>query len=129
AAVFREIASDVACGSIAIVGGALDHDRHAARPVSFICELFDVVGAGAAGTFFNGALNIVVGHALRFGSVDRLAQAKVGVDVAASQLGRHDDLARHLGVDHALLGINHSLLPLDIGPFRMTGHEVHSYIY
>ena len=54
--------------------------------------------------------------------VDRRAQARVAVDVAAAQPRRDRDLLDDLGPELRLLGVGGLFLVLDLGPPVMAGH-------
>jgi len=57
------------------------------------------------------------------GFLDRGAQPRVAVDIAAAQAGRHRHLAQDLGEDLAALGVDGRLLALDRAPFAVTRHR------
>ncbi|SPU77103.1 Uncharacterised protein [Brucella suis] len=66
----------IGCRSIAIVRQRLDNDRYAAGATALIAH-FIIVLAVIAGSLLDGALNIVLGHGLRLGILDRQTQARV----------------------------------------------------
>src|SRR5262249_56926666 len=55
--------------------------------------------------------------------VDRRAQARVAVDVAAAEARRDRQLLDDLGPQLRLLGVGSLFLVLDLGPAVMAGHD------
>src|SRR5262249_4056906 len=54
--------SDLADGAIAVVSGYIDEDGDAARPVTFVSDLFVDRAGKLAGTALDRALDVVGGH-------------------------------------------------------------------
>src|SRR6185369_15498813 len=76
-----------------------------------------------AGPLLDRALDGVVRHVDRAPLVDRGAQARVAVDVAATDAGRDRDLLDDLRPDLRLLRVGGLLLVLDLRPPIVPGHD------
>ena len=88
-----ENAPNLRPGAILIVGCRFDNDGHAARRVTFVNDFVELLCILAlAGAAFDRALNIIVRHALRARSLDRAAQARIAIGIAAAALCRDGDL-------------------------------------
>jgi len=99
------------------------HDRHTARPVTFIAELFDVVAFVRAGATGHRAIDDIAAHVGTQCLVQRQAQARVGGRVRAALLGGDRQLADPLGEYLAPLGILALFAVLDVRPLGMTRHN------
>ena len=122
----REEVADLGDGAVAVVGRALDQDRDAAGAVALEHELLVGGALELAGALLDGALDVVGGHVGALGLVDRGAQARVGVGVAAADAGGDRHLADELGEELAALGVERALLVLDRVPLGMSGHRAFS---
>ena len=116
AAVLGEDVADLGDGAVAVVGGALHQDGHAARAVTLEGDLLVGGPLQLARALLDGALDVVGGHVDALGLVHRRAQAGVGVGVAAADARRDGHLADDLGEDLAALGVERALLVLDRVP-------------
>ncbi|MNN44940.1 hypothetical protein D3C81_1592500 [compost metagenome] len=123
AAMLGERVAHFGHGSGAVVGQAVDDDGRAGQAVAFVADLFVVGAFQAAHAALDRALDVVLGHVRVHGLVDRQAQARVGVGIAAAKLGGHGDFLDQAGPDLAALGVSGGFLVFDIGPFRVTGHD------
>src|SRR5262249_55753929 len=74
------------------------------------------------GAALDGLVDVVRGHRGLLRRGDRRAQARVGVDAAAPDLGGHRDLLDQLREEPAALCVRGALLVLDRAPFIVTGH-------
>jgi hypothetical protein len=122
AVIFVEEDTEVGGGAVAVVGDDFDEEGGATGAVGFI-ESF--IGDGAteiATAFFDGAVDVVIGHVLGLRSQDGGAEAGVHVRVGAAELGRDGDLLGELAEDSAAFGVNDCLETLDFGPFVVASH-------
>lgn len=76
AAVLVEVVADVGHGAGGVVGGGFHHYGDARWPVAAVNHLF-VVGGVLVGGAFDGALHVVLGHALGLGGLHEQSQAWV----------------------------------------------------
>ena len=115
--------ADVRAGAVAVVGGRLHEQRHAARAVALVEDRLQRLGVGAlAGALGDGALDVVLGHRGVLGLLDGQPERRVALGVAAALLGGHRDGARELGEELAAARVDDRLLVLDPRPLGMTGH-------
>src|SRR5258708_12283307 len=115
--------ADLAGGAVAIVGQDLDDDGGATRSIAVVTTLL-VALCIPAHRFFDGAIDIVLGHVLRAGGDDRRAQARVHGGIGQSQLRRDGDFAREFSEQ---LGLRRILPPLavhDVLELGVAGHGV-----
>ena len=124
AAELRECMPHVRDRPVAVVRQAIDHDRDAAGPVSLVEDFLVVVALESARTALDRARDIVLGHALPLGLVDRQSQARIRVGIAAARARRYRDLTNQFRKQLAAFLILSALAVLDIGPFTMTCHVV-----
>ncbi len=119
AAVLGEHVADIADGAVAVVGGDVDQDGGAARPVAFEHDFVDLAAFQFAGAAHDGLLDVVGRHTDGFGGQDGGAQTGVPVGIAAAARGDHDflDNARER---FSALGVKSRLFVLNGGPFGMA---------
>src|SRR3546814_3255904 len=89
--------------------------------IALVADLLVII-AFAARRLVDRALDIVLGHRLRLGRVDRGAQARVGVGIGQAHLGRDGDFARKLGKEGAAFLVLRALAVHDVLEFAMAGH-------
>ena len=123
AVVLGEDGPDFRRAAIFVVGGRLDQDGHAARPVALVGHF--VVGRARefARSLLDRALDVVDRHALAAGGGDGLAQARIEVRIAAAEPRRHRDFLGKLAEKFAPALIEDALGPLDFCPVRMARHD------
>ena len=73
--------------------------------------------------FLIGAVDRVLGHVARLGVDDRVAQAEVGVGIAAAGFGGDDDRLGELAPELAALGVDEPFFMGDVRPVGMSGHS------
>ena len=100
--------------AVLVVGGRLDDDRHAARAVALVHDLFELLAFAAASRLLDGALDRVEWHVLGAGAFDRQPEPEVAVDVTAAGSRGNADLAAHLREDGAALDVVDAFLALDL---------------
>ena len=121
AAVLGKRRAHVGGGAIAVVGQRLDDERHACGAVAFVAHFFVVIAFVGRG-LVDRALDIVLGHRLRLGRVDRSAQARVHVSIGYAHLGRHGDFARELAELRRALFVLRTLAVHDVLELGMACH-------
>ena len=121
AAVFGKRSAHVGGGAVAVVGQRFHDDRHAAGAIALVAHFLVVLGI-ALGGLVDRPLDVVLGHRLRLGGVDRGAQARVHVRVGHAHLGGHGDLAGELGELRRALLVLRALAMHDVLEFGMAGH-------
>src|SRR5207245_11103508 len=83
AVVLGENSANLRSSAVLVVCRSLNHDRHAARRVTFINDLVQLFPVPAlTRAAFDCALNVIVGHALGSRSLDRAAQTRVATSIA-----------------------------------------------
>ncbi len=122
AVIFVEEDAEVGRGAVAVVGDDFDEEGGACGAVGFIESFIGNGAAEIAAAFFDGAVDVVIGHVLGLGSQDGGAKAGVHVRVGAAELGRDGDLLGELAEDSAAFGVNDCLETLDFGPFVVASH-------
>src|SRR5690349_10476479 len=108
--------------TVAIVSHRLNHQGHPAWTITLVSDLFVIDTFFFASATSNRAVDRVVGHVARLGVVDRLAQTRVCIRIAAAATSRDSDLFNKLREQFAALGIERAFLVLDTMPLRMSGH-------
>src|SRR5690606_18254562 len=100
-------------GAVAVVGQSDREHGDAARPVAFVDDRLVVLGlaASTAGPR-DRTLDVVVGHPLALGALDRHAEPHVRIWVGATLTHRDVDLAGELAEERAPLRVGGCLLAL-----------------
>ena len=80
ASVFAECRTYVGRCAIAVIGQCLNDNRNAAGAITFVAH-FVISFAVVARCFVNRALDIILGHRLRLGGIDRKAQTRVKIRI------------------------------------------------
>src|SRR5437868_6898341 len=116
--ILGENAADLGRSAVFVVGGGLYDDRHPARTVTLVNDLF-VVGSieALARPALDRALNVVVGHALGASGLDRAAQARIPGRISSAAPGRDRDFLRKLAKELTALRVDRSLETLYLRPF------------
>jgi hypothetical protein len=121
AAVLAERRAHIRRGAVAVVGQRLDDDRDAAGAIALIAH-FLVILRVALRCLVDRALDIVLGHGLCLGGVDREAQARVHVRIGHPHLRRDGDFAAELGKHGRALLVLRALAVHDVLEFAMACH-------
>ena len=104
-AVLAENVADVGNGAVLVICRHINKYGHAARPIAFVHDLFIDRAIHFARAALNAALDVVLRHAVVARLLDGEAQTQVVIGVAATVLGRHDDLFGDFGEQVAALGV------------------------
>ena len=126
AAMLGEGVSHLGGGPVAVVGHAVDDDRHTGRAIALVSDLVVIAVVVTAGAAFDRAIDRIVGHIGAAGLVHRQSQARIRFDIATTLFRRHRHLADQLGPQLPPLFIVGCLLVLDIGPLAVTCHATTS---
>src|SRR5581483_6247698 len=127
AAMAVEDVADLRAGAVAVVRQHLHHDRGAAGAVALVDDALDRSGIPAlAGAAVDRALDVVLRHRRVAGLLDGQPECRIRVDVAPAVTRGDRDRAGQLREELAALGVGCSLLVLDRGPLRVTGHAFDS---
>src|SRR5688572_15002871 len=121
-AIFGEGGADIRRGAVAVVGQRLDDDGDAAGAEAFVAHLFIILGVAAL-ALLDGALDHVLGHALRLGREDGGAEARIVIGIGQALLGGDRDFAAQLGEQLGALGILLALAEHDVLELGMAGHS------
>ena len=108
----------------AVIGEAVGQHGGPARTVALVARLLVRDAVELAHAAPDGMLHAVLGHVGFAGLVQRQAQARVGVRVAAAELRRYGDLLDQPREHLALLRIRSRLAVLDVRPFAVACHEL-----
>jgi len=119
---FCESMTNFRNGAISIVGHTVDHDRRSARTITLVTNFNEINAIRIATALLDGALDVVLGHALRLGSIHCKPQSRVGRDITAAQTRCHGNFPDEFGEKFATLFILGTFAMLDIGPFAMSCH-------
>ena len=121
AAILAERGAHIGCGAVAVVGQRLDDHGNAAGAIALIAHFFVILRIAAA-RLVDRALDIVLGHRLRLGRVDREAQAGVHVRIGHAHFRCDGDFAAELGKHRGALLILRALAVHDVLEFAMACH-------
>src|SRR2546421_157203 len=107
------------------IGGDAHDDRYAPRGIAFVDDLVEMLGFHSlARAAFDGAINIIVRHALGAGGKDRAPEPGVAVGVASARLRRDRDFAGKLAEERAAFGVERSFEPFNLGPLAVSRHAM-----
>ena len=109
--------------AVAVVGEDRAEDGDAAGAVTFVDDVFVVVGSEFAGPFFDRAFDVVLGATHGAGLVDRVAEPQIRVGIAAAVLGRDLNGAAKLAEQLAARGVNGSFAMSDVGGMGVACHD------
>src|SRR5439155_14172211 len=109
--------------AVAVVSQGIDQDGDTARSVAFIGDLEQLGVVTAAGGTLDGALDVVGRHVVVARLLYCQAQPEVHLRVGPALLGGDRDLARQLGEQRTASNVGDALLPLDLRPLGMAGHD------
>jgi hypothetical protein len=100
-------------GPVAVVGEALDEQRHAVGRIALVGDRLPVGAAGlGARAPLDRPVDVVVGDRGLLGLVDRVPEGRVAQRVTATGARRHLDVLDELGEQLAALGVDRRLLVL-----------------
>src|SRR5262249_12689902 len=99
----------------------LDDDGDAAGAVTLVADVL-VILAVAAGSLVDGALDIVLRHALCLGGDDRGTQARIEGGIRQTELGRNRDFTAELGEELSTDFVLLALAMHDVLELGMAGH-------
>ena len=122
AAVFGENRADIGSRSIEVIGGHFDDEGDAGGAVAFVSDFLDGLAAEFACAFFDGAVDVVLGHGDGLGIVDGGAEAGIGGGISTAGAGGKGDLMSAFAEYPAFDGVYSGFDVLDLGPLVMTGH-------
>ena len=94
---------------IAIVRDNLGEQRDTARTITLVKDFFELPTLQLAGTFHDGAFDVVRGHVERLGVEDGLAEPWVTFGVSSADPCSDCDFLDELGESAAALGIDGAL--------------------
>src|SRR5690606_25059697 len=103
-------------------GGAIHHDGDPGRTVALVARCLEMGTLHLARAALDRPVDVVLGHALRLGTIDGRPQTRVGGRVAAAGTGCRRDLAYQLGENLAALGVLSSLPEAYVGPLAVARH-------
>ena len=126
AAVFGEGVAHIRDGAHAVVGHAIDHYGRALDAVAFVADFLVVHAFQVATAALDRALDVVLGHVLLIRLVDRQAQPRIAVEIAAAQPRGNGDFLDEPGENLAALGVLRGFLVLDISPLAVTRHDAYA---
>ena len=119
---FAEHVTDLADRPVLVVGQRLNQERHAARTVAFVGDLFVRDTRLFARAAANGALDVLARHVVRLGLGDDGPQPRVHVGIAAAAASGDGQFLDEAREDLAALGVGGTLLVLDCVPLGMARH-------
>lgn len=121
--VLTENAANLRSGPVPIISRRLYDYGHAAGGVAFINYLVEVLRfATFARSALDGPLDVIIGHALRTRSLNRAAQPRIAVGIAATALGRDANFLRQLAEYLPALRVDCAFETLNLGPLTVSGH-------
>src|SRR5262249_54361831 len=121
-AVLREDMANLRHRAVAIVSHRLNHQCHTTGTVTLVSNLLVIDAFLFTRATANRAVDGVVWHVAGLGIIDRLAQTRVRIRVAAAATRCDSDLFNKLREQFAALGIERAFLMLNTMPLRMSGH-------
>ncbi len=122
ASAFGEGGAHVGCGAVFVVCGHFDDDGDSMRGVAFVDEFFVDDAGEFAGSFFDGALDVVGGHVLGAGLEQDGAELGIHVRISSSVFCGQGDVLGNTAEDFAALGICRAFFVLNGRPLAMSGH-------
>ena len=118
-----ERGADAGGGAVPIVGQRLDDDGAAAGAIAFVANLFVVLVVASSG-LVDCALDIVLGHGLPLGGVNRQTQTRVHVGVGRAHFRGHGDLAAQLGKQVGPFLVLRTFAVHDVFKLGMACHRI-----
>ena len=121
AAIFAERGAYVGRGAVTVIGQCFNDDGNAAGAIAFIAHFIIAFGIPAR-CLVDGALDIILGHRLRLGGIDRKAQARVHVRIGHPHFRRNGNFARKLRKLRRTLFVLRTFAMLNVLEFAMACH-------
>lgn len=122
AAVFVAGDPDIGRGPVFVIGDAFDEHGHAAGGVGFVGDFLQSGSFKFAGAFFDGPIDVVIGHVDPAGSEEGGAQSGIGIGIFSTGLDGNHDFAGEFAEDLAFPGVNDGFEAFYFGPFVVTCH-------
>src|SRR5882724_12960368 len=118
-------AADFRRSAVLVVGRRFDDHRDTAGCVTFVDDLVEMLRfCSLTRPALDGAIDVVVRHALGAGGKDGAAQARVPVRIPAAGLGSDGNFARQLAKERAPLRVDRALEALNLRPLAVSRHEI-----
>ena len=108
--------------AVHVVGHRLHIERDPSGAIPLVGDLLVLYALKLTGALLDRALDVLGRHVGRFGRVHRQTQPGVAVEVPAGSAGGHRDLTDQFRETLTALGIEDSLLALDLLPLAVTSH-------
>jgi hypothetical protein len=115
--------TDIADGTVAVIGQAVDDHGDTAGGIAFIDDFFEDDISEFTDTFFDGAFNIGVGHIDSFGGSQSGTQCRVAVGVGTAVFGSDHDFFADAGEHFSFCFIGGFFFVFNVCPFTVTGHN------
>src|SRR4030095_5238192 len=110
--------------SVLIVGRSFNDHCHTAWRINLVNNLIEMLRVIAlAGAAFDGALDIIVRHALGPRRLDRAAQTWIPIGIATAGFSGDGDFLRQFAEDLAAFRVDRAFETLDLRPFTMSRHN------
>src|SRR5438094_4541592 len=124
AVIFCKDASDFGRGTVLIVRGRLHDHGHAPRRVALVGNFIEVLRVRSlAGAAFDGALDVVIGHAGRTRRQDGATQSRISIGIAAAAFRRNRNLFRKLAENLTALRVNSAFEAFYLRPLAVSRHN------
>ena len=118
-------AADLRRRPVFVVGRGFDDHRHATGRVTFIDDFIEMLRFHSlTRAAFDGALDVVVRHALGTGGKDCAAEPRVAIGIAPARFRRDGDFAGKLAEERTSFRVDRALEPLNLGPLAVSRHEM-----
>ena len=124
ATVFRKNGAHVLSGPVDVVSGHFDDECDACGAVTFVGNFLNHFAAEFSRAFFDGAVDVILGHGDCLGIVDGGTETGVGTRISTTGTGGECDFVSALAEDPALDGIDSGFDVFDLGPLIVTGHKI-----
>ena len=130
AVIFCKDAADFGRGTVLIVRRRLHDHGHAPRRVALVGDFIEVLRIRSfAGAAFDGALDVVVGHAGRTRCQDGAAQSRISIGIAAATFRRNRNLFRKLAENLTALRVNSAFEAFYLRPLAVSRHNFGRIIF
>jgi len=124
AAELIKVVTDITGGAVTVIGESFYDDGNAAGAVAFVHDFFVVVFVGITGSFFDDALDVLVGDVAGLGFGNEVSQLAVGIGIGAAFFNSNGNLTANLGKDFRFLAVGLFFLLFNVVPFGMSGHPL-----
>ena len=126
AAVFGKGMAHIRDSAHAVVGHAIHQYGRARDTITFVAYFFIIHPFQIATAALDRALDIILGHVLLIGLIDRQAQPWITVDITTAEPRCNGNFLDEPGENLAALGVLRGFLVLDISPFAVTRHNAYA---